>query len=96
MSVLILLEVEVKAETSSKLQSLLAEMFTVTREQEGCHDIDMYIDSKNSSQLMLVERWETLKQYKKYRLWRIKTGVMEKLSSMFNGTPNIRVLDKVC
>ena len=95
MSALIILEAKAKSEEVSKLQSLLLALLPDTREQQGCLDIDLYVDTNDTDKLVLVERWETLKQYKKYRLWRIKSGVMEKLSSMFIGPPSTRILDMV-
>lgn len=42
---------------------------------------------------VLVERWKAAKQYKHYRLWRMKTGAIQAMSALLNGAPIVRVLD---
>ena len=95
MSVTVLLEAPVKADEISNMKSYLAEIFPETRAYEGCQGIDVYFNSENESNMVLIEHWDSRPQHEKYLGWRTETGVMEKLGGMLAGPPNIRYFERV-
>lgn len=93
MSVLVLVEAEIKDGALDKLRTLLSKTLRETRNQEGCEHIDAFLDTGNEAKVVLVERWKTAKQYKQYRLWRMKAGAMEAMGKLLKGAPIVRILN---
>ena len=93
MSVLVLVEAEVKDDALDMLRTLLSQALPETRKQEGCEHIDAFLDTGNGAKVVLVERWKTAKQYKEYRLWRMKTGAIEAMGALLKGAPIVRVFN---
>lgn len=95
MQVLVILEAKIRTGVLTQVKVLLRDMLPETRAQEGCRDIDVYLDPAQPEAVMLVERWDSLQHYKKYRLWRIKSGTMDKFTALLQGSPQIRILERV-
>ena len=94
MSVTVLLEAPVKAEEISNMKSYLAEVFPETREYDGCQGMDVYFNTENEGNMVMVEHWDSRAHHEKYLAWRTETGVMDKIGSMLAGPPSIRYFDK--
>ena len=95
MSVVVLLEVQVKPEEVDNIKAYFKEILPDTRAYEGCQSIDMYGNLDESTNLVLYECWESRQYYEKYLAWRNETGVVEKLGSMLSGPPSIRYYERV-
>jgi quinol monooxygenase YgiN len=95
MSVTILLDAQVKPEAVNKMISFLKEILPDTREYEGCQGIEVQQNQEDSSNLVMVEEWESRQLYEKYIGWRTETGVMDKIGSMLSQPPSIRYFDQV-
>lgn len=93
MSVLVLVEAEVKEDALDMLRTFLSQALPETRRQEGCEHVDAFLDTGNAVKVVLVERWKSSKQYKEYRLWRMKTGALEAMGALLKGAPIVRVLN---
>jgi len=94
MSVMVLLEAPVRAEKISNMKSYLAEMFPETRAYDGCRGIDVYFNTENQGNMVLIEHWDSRPQHEKYLGWRTETGVMDKIGGMLAGPPSIRYFDR--
>ena len=94
MGVMVLLEAPVKADQVSNMKSYLAELLPDTREYDGCEGMDIYFDTDNSGNMVVVEHWASRPQHEKYLGWRTETGVMDKLGGMLAGPPTIRYFDR--
>ena len=94
MSVMVLLEAPCKSEEVSSMKSYLAEIFPDTRAYEGCQAIDVYFNTENEGNMVLVEHWDSRPHHEKYLGWRTETGVMDKLGSMLAGPPSIRYFER--
>jgi len=94
MSVMVLLEAPVKAEEISNMKSYLAEIFPDTRAYDGCKGIDVYFNTEEEGNMVLIEHWDSRPQHEKYVGWRTETGVMEKLGGMLAGPPSIRYFER--
>ena len=95
MSVTVLLEVTVKAESIDALIAMVAENFKETREYDGCLEVYMNRGHDNPNELVLVEQWETRSHYERYLAWRTETGVSEKLAGMLSAPAIFRYFDRL-
>lgn len=94
MSVLVLLEAPVKAEEISNMTSYLAELLPESLEYDGCQGMDLYFNTEDNGNMVLVEHWDSRAQHEKYLGWRTETGVMDKLGAMLAGPPSIRYFER--
>ncbi len=94
MSVMVLLEAPVKAEEISNMKSYLAELFPESRDYDGCQGMDVYFNTDDEGNMILVEHWESRAHHEKYLGWRTETGVMDKLGGMLAGPPSIRYFER--
>ena len=95
MSVLVLLEAQVKSEDVSDMKSYLAEILPDTRAYDGCQRIDVYFNTEDTGNMVLVEHWDSRAHYEKYLAWRTETGVLDKMGAMFAGPPSIRYFERI-
>ena len=94
MSVMVLLEAPVKPEEISNMKSYLAEILPGSRAYDGCRGFDLYFNTENASNLVLIEHWDSRSQHEKYLGWRTETGVMDKIGGMLAGPPSIRYFER--
>lgn len=95
MSVLVLVEAEVKTEKFDIFRSMLEHTLPETRQQDGCEYVQAFIESITPCKLVLIERWQTVRLYKHYRLWRIKSGAIELFNSLLTTVPTVRILEEI-
>ena len=91
---MVLLEAPVKANEISNMKSYLAGIFPDTRAYDGCQGIDVYFNTNNEGNMVVVEHWDSRPHHEKYVAWRTKTGVMDKIGGMLAGPPSIRYFDR--
>jgi quinol monooxygenase YgiN len=94
MSVLALLEVNVKPEYVNEFKSYMKEILPDTRVFNGCQSVELQVNQDNEVNMVLVEEWETREAQGKYMAWRAETGVVERIVSMISGPPSVRFFDK--
>lgn len=95
MSVVVLLEMQVKPEAVNEVKAALKDILPDTRSYAGCQGIDIYSNLDNGGNLVFYERWDSRDHYQKYLNWRTETGVLSQLVSKLAGPPNIRYFDRV-
>jgi quinol monooxygenase YgiN len=95
MSVMVLLEMQVKPEAVNEVKGLLKQLLPDTRAYAGCQGIDIYGNLDDGGNLVFYERWNTRDHYQRYLAWRTETGVLEKLSAKLTGPPKIRYYERV-
>lgn len=89
MSVTVMLKSSVSENNMDKLTSLLKQYLPQTREYKGFIDIKIYKD-KYSKDIVFYSKWKKKENYESYLNWRLETGVMEKLSEVFENEPVIK------
>jgi quinol monooxygenase YgiN len=94
MSVLVLLEAPVKSEEVSNMKSYLAKILPDALAYDGCQAIDVYFNTEDVGNMVLVEHWDSRRHHEKYVGWRTETGVMDKIGAMLAGPPSIRYFQK--
>jgi quinol monooxygenase YgiN len=95
MSVLVLLEAQVKSDDVSAMKTYLAEIFPDTRAYDGCQGIDVYFNTEDAGNMVLIEHWDSRTHYEKYLAWRTETGAFDTLAGMLAGAPSIRYLERI-
>lgn len=95
MSVTVLLEAPVKSDEVANMKSYLAGILPESRAYEGCQSMEVYFNTEDGSNMVMVERWDSRAHHEKYLGWRTETGVMDKLGGMLAGPPNIRYFEKI-
>lgn len=95
MSVLVILELQVKPEDVSNMKSVLAEAFVDTRAYDGCQGIDAYSNTEDPGNMVAIEYWDSRAHYEKYLAWRTETGFLDKLDAMLTGPPNIQYFERI-
>jgi len=94
MSVMVLLEAPVKAEEISNMKSYMAELLPESLEYDGCQSMELYFNTEDGGNMVLVEHWDSPAHHQKYLGWRTETGVMDKLGGMLSGPPSIRFFER--
>jgi quinol monooxygenase YgiN len=92
MTVLVMLEAEVKSEKVAEMPALLAALLPSTRSFAGCGKVNAFL-SQDGRKLLLVEDWATKEDYEKYGAWRVTTDHGKQLIAMMAGPPDIRYFD---
>ena len=95
MSVMVILEIQVKPENISNMKSLLAEILPDTRAYDGCQGIETHSNTEDPGNIVAIEYWNSRAHYEKYLAWRTETGVMDQLGAMLAGPPSIRYFEKI-
>jgi quinol monooxygenase YgiN len=95
MSVVVLLEIQVKPEAVNEVKSFLKQALPDTRAYAGCQGIDIYSNADDAGNLVFYERWDSREHYQKYLAWRTETGVLDQLSAKLTAPPKIRYYERV-
>ena len=94
MSVMIIFETRTKSKEISNMKSYLDEILPDTRAYDGCQSLDVYFNTEDTGNMVMVEFWDSRAHYEKYLNWRTETGVMDKVGAMLAEPPSIRYFDK--
>ncbi len=89
MSVIVILEADVKKGKKEELHKLLSQYLPETRKYKGFIDISIHTEQKKSH-VLFYEKWESVEDYETYLQWRTETGVMNILGATFSSPPLIR------
>jgi quinol monooxygenase YgiN len=95
MSVVVLLELQVKPEAVNEVKANFKKLLPETRAYAGCLGLDVYGNMDDSGNIVLYERWESRDHYQKYLAWRTETGVLNALGANLTGPPKIRYYERV-
>jgi quinol monooxygenase YgiN len=95
MSVVVLLEMQVKPEAVNEVKAQLKQILPDTRSYAGCEGLDIYGNMDDGGNLVFHERWQTREHYQKYLAWRTETGALAALASKLTGPPKIRYYEHV-
>lgn len=95
MSVVVLLEIQVKPEAVNELKAMLKKNLPDTRAYNGCQGLDVYGNLDDTGNLVFYERWASREQYQKYLAWRTETGTMDQLGAMLKAPPSIRYYERL-
>ena len=94
MSVVVLLEIQVKPEAIDEMKAFLQRILPDTRAYDGCQGIDIYGNLDDTGNLVFYERWDSRQHYEKYFAWRTETGVLNQFGTMVAAPPSIRYFER--
>lgn len=89
MSVVVILEADVKEGQKDELLNLLSQYLPETRIHKGFVSISIHTEQKKNH-VLFYEEWESFEDYESYLQWRTKTGVMKTLEATLSSPPSIR------
>jgi len=89
MSVIVILEADVKEGQKDELLNLLSQYLPETRKYKGFISISIHTEQKKNH-VLFYEKWEGVEDYESYLHWRTETGVMKILGATLNSPPLIR------
>jgi quinol monooxygenase YgiN len=95
MSVVVLLEIQVKPEALDEMKAFLKKNLPDTRAYDGCQGVDIYGNLDDTGNLVLYERWDSRQHYEKYLAWRTETGALNQLGTMVAAPPSIRYFQRL-
>ncbi len=95
MSVMVLLELQVKPEAADQVKAGFKSILPDTRSYAGCLGVEVTCNQDDTGNIVLVERWQSREHYQKYLKWREDTGALAALGSSLAAPPKIRYFDHV-
>lgn len=66
---------------------------STTRSYDGCEYVHLYVDPDDANRLVLLERWESLEKYEKYREYAMSQSETGDLLSTLESEPIYTYLD---
>ena len=95
MSVVVLLEMQIKPEAVNEVKAFMKDNLADTRAYAGCQGLDVYDNMDETGNLVVYERWDSRPQYEKYLAWRTESGTMASLGTKLKAPPSIRYFERV-
>lgn len=89
MSVIVLVNLDVKEEYVDELKKYFKEILPDTRSFEGCQGVQLYESKESPTKMTIHAKWTSEEAQKKYMSWRMDTGELEKLIPMLSEHPNL-------
>ena len=93
MSVLVLVEFQVKPEHVDNVLNFVRTILPDTRGFDGCDGVTMQRNQDDANTMLFVEHWDSRQHYEKYVAWRTEKGDLDTLVGWIEGAPNIRYFD---
>ena len=89
MSIIVLVNLDVKEKSVEELKKYLKEILPDTRSFEGCQGVQVYESKESPTKMTIHAKWISEEAQKKYMSWRIDTGALDKLMPMLSEQPNL-------
>jgi quinol monooxygenase YgiN len=89
----VILELTAKDGSYDELRKYFIDIISDTRSFQGCVSVDFVRNQDDPNQLVILEKWDTRKDYEAYFAWRQETGVLDELGKMAAGAPQLRFFD---
>ena len=89
MSVIVLVNLDIKEEHIDELKKYFKEILPDTRSFEGCQGVQMYESKESPTKIVIHAKWESEEAQKKYMSWRMDMGALDKIIPMLSEAPNL-------
>ena len=89
MSVIVLVNLDVKEEFVGELKKYFKEILPGTRSFEGCQGVQLYESKESPTKITIHAKWTSEEAQKKYMSWRMDTGALDKIIPMLSEPPNL-------
>ena len=95
MSVMVLLEMQIKPESVNEVKAFMKDNLADTRGYEGCQGLTVYDNMDETGNLVISERWDSRPQYEKYLAWRRESGALDHVGAMLKAPLSIRYFEQM-
>lgn len=95
MSILVLLECHVKAESVAEFKTFMQAELPHTRSFAGYQGLTLHSNLDDGQNFVFVERWDSRDAYQRYLGWRQSNGTLAQLGNLLEAAPTIRFFDDV-
>jgi len=95
MSVSVLFSGTLKPDKKDGFTKLCRQAFKVTRAYDGCQTIDLTYNTENENNWVLTETWDSKEHYEKYVTFRLEDGTVDRIHSLCEEAPLIKIYDIV-
>ena len=89
MSVIVLVNFDVKEESIEELKKYLKEILPDTRSFEGCQGVQLYESRETPTKMTIHAKWTSEEAQKKYMSWRMDSGALDKVIPMLSEAPSL-------
>ena len=93
MSVIVLVNLNVKEESIDELKTYFKEILPDTLSFEGCQEVQLYQSKESPTKMTIHAKWTSEEAQKKYMSWRMDTGALDKIIPMLSDPPNLEFYD---
>ena len=91
---MVIVKLSIKSELFDKAIEFIKERIVETRAFEGCQKCEIAA-SKEDSDIIIYEIWDTFDDQKKYVEWRTETGVLEETLKFMDSEPRFFQYDHI-
>ncbi len=95
MSVIVIVNLSAKDESLEELKKYFKEILPDTRSFEGCQGVQLYENKESPTKLTVHSKWASEEVQKKYGVWRMESGAVDKLTSMLSEPMSMQFYDIV-
>ena len=93
MTVQAIMELTITEGRFDEFRDFMLKILPETRPYEGCVSIEFVRNQDNPAHVLVMEKWNSRKDYENYFNWRMESGVMKELVGMIEGEPKLRFFD---
>ena len=93
MTASVLLEGVLKDGEVENFTEIAREAIKVTRDYDGCNEINLTLKVENKNNFVLTEKWESKEHYERYLSFRTEDGTVELIGSLCEEGHSIRIFD---
>lgn len=93
MTVQAIMELTIKEGRFDDFRDFMVKVLPDTRPYKGCVSIEFVRSQDNPNHVLVMEKWDSRKDYESYINWRMETGIMNQMGDMIDGEPNLRFFD---
>ena len=93
-SVVVIVKLSIKSDLFDKAIEFIKDRIVETRAFEGCQKCEVAA-SKEESDIIVYEIWDTFDDQKKYVEWRTETGVLEETLKFMDSEPRFFQYDHI-
>ncbi len=93
MSINVFVELFLRKDKREEIVPLFAKLLQQTRSRDGNEGVTILSDQDEPSSILLVEQWQSRRQYEQYNKWRAERGDLARLAELLPAPPNRRFFD---
>lgn len=93
MTVQVIVELPIKEGRVDDFRDFMVKILPHTRSHPGCVSIEFVKSQDNPHHILVMEKWNSRKDYEDYYKWRMETGALAEMADTIDGEPTMRVFD---